>query len=134
MLVRILADNPGQTFTRNLDAKFVSTVKELLRDGRDMSVQQILRETLDTFELQKSQDETLVPLITMWKNEKTKWAKRSGNDISSGLVSVVCLFPRDQKLTLPVDQAAEPWWWIWRTSVRPRPASLRPSAQVLTKS
>jgi hypothetical protein len=48
MLIRILADNPGKTFTRNLDAKFVVTVKELLRDGRDMSVQQILRETLDT--------------------------------------------------------------------------------------
>jgi hypothetical protein len=87
MLIRILADNPGPTFTRNIDAKFVATVKELLRDGRDMSVQQILRETLDTFEMQKAQDETLAPLITMWKNEKAKWAKKSGNDISSGIVS-----------------------------------------------
>ena len=91
MLVRILADNPGPSFTRNLDSKFVSTVKELLRDGRDMSVQQILRETLDTFELQKGQDETLTPLISMWQNEKVKWAKRSGNDISSGLVSCIAL-------------------------------------------
>ena len=86
MLVRILADNPGPSFTRNIDSKFISTVKELLRDGRDMSVQQILRETLDTFELQKSKDETLVPLLDMWKSEKKKWAKKSGNDISSGIV------------------------------------------------
>ena len=85
MLVRILADNPGPSFTRNLDAKFIATVKELLREGRDMSVQQILRETLDTFQIQKSQDETLVPLITMWQNEKAKWAKRSGNNIGSGV-------------------------------------------------
>ncbi|MCJ1409729.1 hypothetical protein MMC19_003812 [Ptychographa xylographoides] len=76
MLVRILADNPGKTFTRNLEGKFVVTTKELLRDGRDMSVQQILRETLDTFQLQKSQDETLAPLITMWQNEKAKMAKK----------------------------------------------------------
>lgn len=72
MLVRILADNPGKSFTRNLDAKFVATVKELLRDGRDMSVQQILRETLDSFELQKADDETLAPLREMWKKEKQK--------------------------------------------------------------
>ncbi|MCJ1475587.1 hypothetical protein MMC13_004250, partial [Lambiella insularis] len=78
MLVRILVENPGQTFTRNLDGKFVVTTKELLRDGRDMSVQQILRETLDDFQLHKSQDETLQPLITMWQNEKAKMAKRAG--------------------------------------------------------
>merc|ERR1712230_36106 len=34
MLIRILADNPGKTFTRNIDAKFVQVVKELLRMGR----------------------------------------------------------------------------------------------------
>ncbi|MCJ1379540.1 hypothetical protein MMC17_002641 [Xylographa soralifera] len=79
MLVRILAENPGKTFTKNLDGKFVVTTKELLRDGRDMSVQQILRETLDEFQIQKSQDETLQPLITMWQNEKAKMAKRGGN-------------------------------------------------------
>ena len=72
MLVRILADNPGKTFTRNLDGKFVTTTKDLLRDGRDVSVQQILRETLDTFEAQKRDDETLKPLIAMWQTEKTK--------------------------------------------------------------
>jgi hypothetical protein len=30
MLMRILVDNPGHTFTRNFDAKFVTTIKELL--------------------------------------------------------------------------------------------------------
>lgn len=72
MLVRILADNPGKTFTKNIDAKFVATVKDLLRDGRDMSVQQILRETLESFEMQKSDDETLALLREMWKKEKQK--------------------------------------------------------------
>ncbi|KAI9768662.1 MAG: hypothetical protein M1835_006830 [Candelina submexicana] len=75
MLVRILADHPGKTFTRNLDAKFVATVKELLRWGRDMSVQQILRETLDSFAQQKPDDETLLPLKQMWEKEKKKMGK-----------------------------------------------------------
>ncbi|KAI9721711.1 MAG: hypothetical protein M1812_002046 [Candelaria pacifica] len=75
MLVRILADHPGKTFTRNLDAKFVATVKELLRWGRDMSVQQILRETLDTFAEQKPDDETLFLLKQMWEKEKKKMGK-----------------------------------------------------------
>ena len=78
MLARILADNPGKSFTKNLDHKFASTVKELLRDGRDMSVQQILRETLDSFETGKADDETLAPLRDMWKKEKLKWSKRGG--------------------------------------------------------
>jgi lipoate-protein ligase A len=78
MLVRILADNPGKSFTKNLDAKFVATVKELLRDGRDMSVQQILRETLESFETQKSNDENLAPLTEMWKKEKQRLEKSGG--------------------------------------------------------
>ncbi|KAL9611514.1 MAG: hypothetical protein Q9167_003838 [Letrouitia subvulpina] len=86
MLVRILADNPGQTFTRNLDSKFTVTVKELLRDGRDMSVQQILRETLDSFESSKANDETLASLREMWKKEKAKYAK-TGNNIHPQLRS-----------------------------------------------
>ena len=89
MLIRILADNPGQSFTKNIDTKFVATVKELLRDGRDMSVQQILRETLDTFEAQKAHDETLSLLINMWTSEKVKWSKKSGNNIGSGLATNV---------------------------------------------
>ncbi|KAI4163237.1 MAG: hypothetical protein LQ342_003171 [Letrouitia transgressa] len=80
MLVRILADNPGQTFTRNLDSRFTVTVKYLLRDGRDMSVQQILRETLDSFESSKANDETLASLCEMWKKEKARYSK-TGNNI-----------------------------------------------------
>ena len=82
MLVRILADNPGRSFTQNLDSKFVITTKELLRDGRDMSVQQILRETLDAFETQKAGDDTLKPLMTMWANEKAKYVKK-GTGVST---------------------------------------------------
>jgi hypothetical protein len=76
MLARILVDNPGKTFTRNLDSKFVMTVKELLKEGKDLSVQQILRETLDSFETEKSSDENLSPLLEMWKKEKGKTDKR----------------------------------------------------------
>lgn len=79
MLVRILADNPGQTFTRNLDSKFTVTVKYLLRDGRDMSVQQILRETLDSFESSKANDENLASLCEMWKKEKAKYPATRNN-------------------------------------------------------
>lgn len=84
MLVRILADNPGQTFTRNLDSRFTVTVKYLLRDGRDMSVQQILRETLDSFESSKANDETLASLCEMWKKEKARYSK-TGNNVRSEL-------------------------------------------------
>ena len=84
MLVRILADNPGKSFTRNIDQKFVSTVKELLREGRDMSVQQILRETLDSFETNKANDETLAGLRDMWVREKAKRAKR-GSRLDGGV-------------------------------------------------
>ena len=78
MLVRILADNPGKSFTKNLDAKFVTTVKELLREGHDMSVQQILRETLDNFDVHKRDDENLSPMREMWSKHKQKMQKRGG--------------------------------------------------------
>ncbi len=78
MLVRILSDNPGKTFTKNLDSRFVTTTKELLRDGRDMSVQQILRETLDNFETEKKNDENLAPMREMWTKYKQKMEKRGG--------------------------------------------------------
>jgi hypothetical protein len=39
-LIRISADNPGRMFTRNVDAKFVKQVKEILRVWRDPSVKQ----------------------------------------------------------------------------------------------
>jgi hypothetical protein len=72
MLTRILVDNPGHTFTRNFDAKFVTTVKELLRAGRDWHVQSYLRQYLDTLEQQRSWDEDLKLLLQMWAKEKTK--------------------------------------------------------------
>ena len=80
MLTRILTDNPAKSFTKNIDTKFVGTIKELLREGRDMSVQQILRETLDYFEVEKlPQNETLAPLMEMWKKEKSKASTRKSD-------------------------------------------------------
>lgn len=80
MLTRILTDNPGRLFTVNFDAKFVSTVKDLLKDGRDNSVQQILRETLDHFEAEKVKDnETLVPLVEMWRKQKGRMSQIPNN-------------------------------------------------------
>ncbi|KAM3086203.1 hypothetical protein ACMFMF_000157 [Clarireedia jacksonii] len=78
MLIRILTDNPGKTFTRNIDTKFVQTVKELLRFGRDLNVKQLLIETLELFSREKAQDETLVPLIEMWKKYQEKMMKVVG--------------------------------------------------------
>lgn len=78
MLMRILADNPGQTFTRNLDAKFADTLKELLRGGKDLSVRQMLMESLDSFEKQKGWDEGLGVVIEMWRKEKEKAYKAYG--------------------------------------------------------
>lgn len=78
MLTRILADNPGPTFTRNLDGKFLDVVKDLLRNGRDLSVRQMLMETLETFEHQKGWDEGLGPIIELWKKEKDKAYKAYG--------------------------------------------------------
>lgn len=72
MLIRILVDNPGHTFTRNIDAKFVATVKDLLRQARDPSVQGFLRQTLDNLEMQRGWDEDLAPLLQMWAREKSK--------------------------------------------------------------
>ncbi|KAJ9628715.1 hypothetical protein H2203_002617 [Taxawa tesnikishii (nom. ined.)] len=79
MLIRILTDNPGPTFTRNLDPKFVDTVRNLLKNGRDPSVQQILRETLDALEANKSYDEGLQPLLSMWRATKGSKASISPN-------------------------------------------------------
>ncbi|KAF2770900.1 hypothetical protein EJ03DRAFT_309689 [Teratosphaeria nubilosa] len=70
MLIRILCDNPGAMFTRNFDKQFVGTVKDCLRNCKDQSVQQILRETLDNVEVQKTHDEGCQLLLAMWKKEK----------------------------------------------------------------
>jgi hypothetical protein len=83
MLVRILSDNPGPTFTRNLDKKFADTVKELLRLGRDPSVKQILIETLDNFQREKKNDENLAPLIQMWEKEQAKMEKAYGPKVEA---------------------------------------------------
>lgn len=86
MLTRILTDNPAERFTRNFDTKFVTTTKDLLRDGRDMSVQQILRETLDYFESEKlAGNQSLSPLVEMWKKEKSKTGGRPYNNASVSL-------------------------------------------------
>lgn len=87
MLMRILADNPGETFTRNVDQKFVDTVKELLRAHRSQQVDQMLYETLSVFEATKSYDEGLVPLIEMWKKEKEKAQKSQVRLADSSLAS-----------------------------------------------
>lgn len=70
MLVRILCDNPGASFTRNFDKPFVSTVKELLRNTKDLGTQQIMRETLDALEVNKQHDAGLQGLLAMWTKEK----------------------------------------------------------------
>lgn len=75
MLVRILIDNPGHTFSRNLDTRFVTAIKDLLRSEKDVGVQRFLRETLDALELQRGWDEDLKPLVEMWKKEKAKMSK-----------------------------------------------------------
>ncbi|KAF2757129.1 hypothetical protein EJ05DRAFT_477353 [Pseudovirgaria hyperparasitica] len=71
MLIRILADNPGPSFTKNLDQKFTDAAKQLLRNGRDPSVNQILRETLDALEREKAYDTNLNTLFAMWRREMT---------------------------------------------------------------
>lgn len=58
-----------------MDSKFVSTVRDLLRHGKDQSVQQILRETLDALEADKAYDENLVPLMNVWRSEKGSGAR-----------------------------------------------------------
>ncbi|KAK6085447.1 GAT domain-containing protein [Seiridium cupressi] len=77
MLMRILADNPGPTFTRNMDQKFADTMKEALKSHRDPSVLQMLMETLNAFENTKVYDEGLATVIEMWRKEKEK-AKKGG--------------------------------------------------------
>ncbi|PLN85537.1 hypothetical protein BDW42DRAFT_183034 [Aspergillus taichungensis] len=77
MLMRILIENPGHTFSRNLDAKFVTTVRDLLRQGKDMYVKQFLSETLDMLELQRSWDEDLELLLGMWMKEKANFKRRN---------------------------------------------------------
>jgi hypothetical protein len=96
MLSRILTDNPGAPFTQNFDDKFVSTTKALLREGRDQSVQQILRETLDYFEAEKAtSNPTLNGLMAMWRKEKGKGARfpaQGGPVVSSNVLATSDVF------------------------------------------
>ncbi|EEP82181.1 predicted protein [Uncinocarpus reesii 1704] len=78
MLIRILSDNPGPTFTRHIDARFVSSLKILLRDGQEVSVQQILRETLEFLATTKARDTNLSEVNNMWQKEKDKFVKMFG--------------------------------------------------------
>jgi hypothetical protein len=71
MLMRILSDHPGAIFTRNFDEAFVTNVRKLLRDARDPSLQQILRETLYSLEASKRDDEGCKELLQMWAKEKS---------------------------------------------------------------
>ncbi|CAI7634794.1 unnamed protein product [Penicillium pancosmium] len=72
MLMRILTDNPGHSFTKNFDSKFVTVIKELLRSGCDWHVQHYLRQFLHGLETSKAMDEDLQPLLAMWAKEKAK--------------------------------------------------------------
>lgn len=78
MLMRILTDNPGETFTRNMDQKFVDTAQALLKQGKDASVRQILMETMDDFENTKMDDQNLTLIVSMWKKEKEEAYKKFG--------------------------------------------------------
>ncbi|PFH56733.1 hypothetical protein XA68_16096 [Ophiocordyceps unilateralis] len=79
MLMRILTDHPGETFTRNLDDKFVDTARLLLKNAKDPSVRQMMMETLDEFERSKTNDPNLAPMVQMWKREKDKAFNKEGN-------------------------------------------------------
>lgn len=84
MLVRILSDNPGPTFTRCFDQSFVKTVKELLRGCKDHGTQQILREALDSMEVNKAYDEGVQGLIAMWRKEKGSMGRLNQPRMSRG--------------------------------------------------
>ncbi|KAL6707514.1 hypothetical protein ACN47E_004084 [Coniothyrium glycines] len=77
MLIRILADNPGPSFTKNLDKQFADVVKHLLRNSQDPSVSQIVRESLDSMERDKAYDTNLNTLFAMWRKEKGLMASAS---------------------------------------------------------
>jgi len=78
MLIRILADNPGQSFTKNMDKGFTDTLKQLLRNGRDPSVNHILRETLDALERDKAYDTNLNVVFATWRKEKGLMVSAAG--------------------------------------------------------
>lgn len=99
MLVRILTDNPGETFTRNLaDPEFVETCRKLLKHAKDSRVRQMLMETLDDYEHTKQYDPNLQPLVQMWKVQKEEAIKKNGvclpNSLSAEDTILTRLGPR----------------------------------------
>lgn len=78
MLLRILAEHPGETFTRNIDAKFVDAARALLKGTKDNNVRQILMDTLEEFERAKFYDTNLTLIISMWQEEKDKAVEKHG--------------------------------------------------------
>ena len=61
-------------------------MKDLLRQGRDMGVQQFLRETLEFMETQRAWDEDLAPLVQMWQKEKGRYNKASSAMVGIGVL------------------------------------------------
>jgi hypothetical protein len=96
MLMRILADNPGHSFTRNFDAKFCTTIKELLRNGRDWHVQQYLRQYLAQLEATRHWDDDLQLLLQTWAKEK---AKGDRSFVSPECLGYLCREREDQSGT-----------------------------------
>jgi hypothetical protein len=88
MLIRILADNPGPSFTKNIDAKFVDTVKHLLRRSLDPSVRQIMVETLNALDQEKAYDTNLNDLFAMWRKEQGLGAGQGLNSNSRNVPAV----------------------------------------------
>ncbi|KAI2790917.1 hypothetical protein POX_c03768 [Penicillium oxalicum] len=72
MLMRILGDNPGHSFTRHFDAKFCSAIKDVLRSGRDLHVRHYLCEYLAYLEATRYQDDDLQLLLQVWAKKKAK--------------------------------------------------------------
>ncbi|EPE04606.1 gat domain-containing protein [Ophiostoma piceae UAMH 11346] len=72
MLMRILVENPGLTFTRNMDKKFVDAVKDVLRGCEHAHVVHFLIEAMQELESKNAADEGIGRMIEMWRKEKTK--------------------------------------------------------------
>ncbi|CAK7219168.1 hypothetical protein SCUCBS95973_003728 [Sporothrix curviconia] len=72
MLMRILVENPGLTFTRNFDKKYVDTVRDLLRGCQHAHVVHFLIETLQDLESKGAVDDGIGRLVEMWQKEKAK--------------------------------------------------------------
>lgn len=104
MLIRILADNPGPTFTKGFDDKFVKTIGSCLISSGDPSVQQILRETLHNFDTTKANDPNLAALLTMWHQEMNAYP--GGRAAALGPVQPHPSTRPPKKLPAPAELAA----------------------------